>query len=160
MEDRETYASFRCHYGWWSDYRFTVETDYCWSSKLSTWDTSGDYTEDDAGTDEFLEWYEETRAADSRDNAEEGPTIEIVIGDIVVHAFDMTRDKSHADYRECVGFYAVREKERGASIKPLYAKFLTFYACDDRSFTMSEEKFVNLLSGFSIEDEFDALIED
>ncbi len=36
LKDQKSYATFRCHYGWWDDYRYTVETDYCWTSKLSS----------------------------------------------------------------------------------------------------------------------------
>ncbi len=97
--------------------------------------------------------------ADSRDEAEEGPTIETAIGDIVVHEFDIEKSRVHANYRECMGFYTVWEKERGAEAK-LYAKSLTFYACDNKSYAMTEFKLIQLLSHFSIEDEFDALIEE
>ena len=97
--------------------------------------------------------------ADSEDEAEEGPTIETAIGDIVVHAFDVEKSKVHANYRECMGFYAVWERGHGG-MRDLYAKSRTFHFCDNSSHAMSEIKLINLLSGFSIEDEFDSPIEE
>ncbi len=158
LREQKSYATFHCHYGYWS-WPFMVETDYCWSDDTSSWDEAGGYTGDEAGTDEFLDWYETTRVAGSRDNAEEGPTIETAIGDIVVHAFDVEKDKSHANFRECMGFYAVWDRGHGG-MRDLFAKSLTFYACDKSASTMSEIKLTRLLSGLSIDDEIDALIEE
>ncbi len=161
LEEKKSFGTFRCDYGYWGfddDQRSRVKAQYCWSDNVSSWDDSGGYTGEEADTDEFLEWNDETRLADSRDNAEEGPTIETVVGDVVVHAFDVEKDTSWKTYRECMGFHMVWGKGYGVSRK-LYAKSLTFYACDNATSTMSEAKLLRILSSFSIEGEFDALVE-
>ena len=158
MSEAESFDVFRSEYGYWGwdDNRPNrVETDYYWAEDFSAmWDDGGCYTGKEADTDEFLDWYDETRLVDSRDNAEEGPTIETV----VVHVFDVEKDRLHANYRECMGFYMVWEKGFGAA-RGLWGKSLTFYACGNDGHLMSEDKLTRILASFSIEGEFEALVD-
>ena len=90
--------------------------------------------------------------------AEEGPIIETAIGDVVVYAFDVVKDRSHARYRECMGFHAVWDRGPGG-MRGLFARTLVLVACDLRTSTMWEAKFTWLLSGMSIDGEFEALVD-
>ena len=84
----------------------------------------------------------------------DGPTIET----IVVHVFDVEKDRSHANYRECMGFYMVWEKGFGAA-RGLWGKSLTVYTCGNDGHLMSEDKLTRILASFSIEGEFEALVD-
>lgn len=156
-------ATFHCHYGYWgwdAPMKTRIEADYCRSDDTSSWgENAGGYSDDYKDTDQFLTQFEETRVANSREKAKEGPTIETVIGDIVVHVFDVNKDRSYARFRECMGFHTVWDRGSG-NMRSLYGKSLMLYACGNDGALMSETKLTKLLSGFSIEGEFEALIED
>ena len=157
LTDHLADATFRCHGGFWrsSDSQtFTVWIDHCWSEDVSAWEGGGGYTGEGVGTDLFVDWYFDGR----RDKAEKGPTIETAIGEVIVYAFDAEKDRSHARYRECMGFHAAWDRGPGR-MRDLFAKTLVLVACDLRTSTMWEAKFTWLLSGISIDGEFEALVD-
>ena len=115
------------------------------------------YVERDAFFDEFSALDE----AWIETGATEGPTISTVIGEIETFAFDIESDigSFEDDVRQCLGFTYGWDR-RIAQGWHHYPKWLNFYACGKGKPMISEAGFLHILSGFGIEGEFEALVED
>ena len=83
-----------------------------------------------------------------------GPTIETVLGEVGTTMFDVDTRTYGEDIRECIGFRFFWERRRDS-----YVKLLDFYVCGKEGGLMTEERFIEVLSGLSIEGEFDALVD-
>ncbi len=157
FEEKLFQSTYRCESGSWGfrRYAYRAETTYCWSDGLSsiTDESMGGYNKSDS--DEFFEFYSYTR--DSKYDAGSGPRIETAVGEVYTHAFDVDPNPAGSSPRQCLGFSVTFERGVGPSRK-LYTKYLDFYACGEGVFRISEETFLRILSGFSINDEFDSFI--
>ena len=84
----------------------------------------------------------------------EDPTITTIVGDIETTMFDAETKIYGNDRRECIGFRHWWDRCRDG-----YKKILDFYACGLDGRWMTENQFLEFLSGLSIKGEFDELFD-
>ncbi len=159
-EDESWFKAFRCESGTWdflgSSLPFKTEATFCWTGGLSAWLGGGSYHEIES--DEFFESFDETDKASIKSRSTEGPTIDTVIGTVSTHEFDIRGDRSGGEFRQCMGFSV--GWDRGFGLEGVhYGKALDFYACGVSGSSVAEPGLRRALSGFSIEGEFEALVE-
>ena len=151
---RDTGSVFYCELGWWgfqSGNRYKLQGDFCWTDDRGGWDYSKTVPV------ALFRTFGEIDNSFSRTGAEEGPTISTVLGDIRTLAFDVDRDNFGETSREYIGF-AQGFNAKTTQTWQHYKKVLYLYACGKNGLRMSEKRFLELLSGFSIEGEFEALV--
>lgn len=68
--------------------------------------------------------------------------------------FDVDTRTYGEDIRECIGFRFFWERRRDS-----YVKMLDVYACGKDGGLMTGDRFIEILSGLSIEGEFEALVD-
>ncbi len=143
-----------CDYAWWGfdSGPYEIQVEYCWSEGADGWDP--DYMGATTFLDEFYSTEDVVKSSATRVG-----TAETVVGDITLVGFDIDDDTYGEDHRECIGFSHGWDK-RLVFGDQWFGKFLAVYACGNGARRVSEDTFLGILSGLSIEDEFDALIED
>ena len=159
-EDEHWQTTFRCENGVWeflgATTPFKAEASFCWSDGMSPWEGGAGYTDVESGR--FFDYFYETDKASSKTKGASGPIIETVVGTISTHAFDIRGDRSGDAFRQCMGFSVAWDRGYGL-VRSLYGRVLHFYACGTAHFSMSEWALRRVLSGFSIEGEFEGLVE-
>ena len=150
-------ATYRCEAARWGFDTFhthRAEVRFCRSTRLSTWNGN----DREIASDDFFEFFHETRRADSKTRATAGLTVESVLGTLRTHAFDVDDSTFGDTYRQCLGFIAPWEADF-EGVDGLYGKALAFYACGKWDRPISEKRLAAILSGLSVQDEFEALTE-
>lgn len=152
---RDLGNEYKSEFAWWGFsewHRYQIEVAFYWAENRGGWD---DWVRPSAFFDEFGALNEEW----IKIGAEKGPTIDTVIGEIKTFAFDIDSETFGEKIRECIGFTHGWDR-RFVGGWNHYPKYLNFYACGTGGRRVSEETVLQILSGLSIEGEFDALIED
>ena len=142
-----------CELGWWGSERGRnrVQISFCWAEGPDGWEKEytpvGSFFNIFSALDDY-----------SKSGSSLGPTVSSVLGDIESLAFDDERNTYGKVNRECIGFSHLWDPRRVFGQR-WYGKYLSIYACgnDDRS--MTEGMFLHILTGVSIEGEFEALVE-
>ena len=149
---------YRLESGWWG-YEDTstdrVEVRFYWAETLNRgW--SSEWT----GKTTFFDEFNATDGGYSKGSATAGPVIETTLGDVETVGFDLDDggpDTYGDDNRRCLGFTIAWDQIHSFGTA-LHNKVLHVFACRHRE-TMSKWRLENILKGLSIEDEYDALIE-
>ena len=152
---RDMGNEFKSEFAWWGFsewHRYQIEVAFYWAKDRGGWNG---WVRPSAFFDEFGTLNETW----IKSAATEGPVIDTVIGEIKSFAFDIEKETFGDKVRECIGFTHGWDK-RHLGGWTHYPKFLNFYACGTGGRRVSEETLLTILSGLSIEDEFDALVEE
>ena len=146
---------YYCEFGEWGfkSGQHQVEAQFCWTDDLGGWE------KDAQQVDDFFPVFAITENPSHKANATPGPTVETVLGEVKTLAFDVELRTFAQTDRECIGFTYAWDRGTGVSWN-FFARVIDLYACAKDENTLTEEDFRRVLSGFSIEGEFDALIED
>ncbi len=141
-----------CDYAWWIDKgAYNVQIMFCWAEQgRDGW--KPEYATPTAFLNDF---YSTDGVVKSR--ATPAGTVETAVGTIEMVGFDINEYTYGEDRRECIGF------NKGWAPRVIYGeqwfgKIVSFYACGRLGLTIRKEKFLEILSGLSIEGEFEALV--
>ncbi|MCY4607351.1 MAG: hypothetical protein OXD40_01955 [bacterium] len=149
--DRNTGWVFHAEMAQWHFDEYRMEAAFWWSQDFAGgWGSEGGLEGNVFSWDTF-----EALTDRMKRKATDGPTIATVLGEIDTLAFDFDADTYGSDIRQCLSFSYPFDYQR--TTWSYYRKWLEIYACGENAIT--EEAFVQILSGLSIDEEFDALIE-
>ena len=150
--DRHRGVEYLTEYRWW-----TLDEDGH-TGEVAFWyatEDSGYWNRDLIHKRGFLtesNWLKDRDAGKS--GLSEGPTLATVVGDIETTVFSAKTQKDGEDLSECFGF-----RHWWGPYRNSYKRILDFYVCALEGNRVTEDQFLDILSGLSIKWEFDALIE-
>lgn len=147
--DRHNGRNYYTEYRWWGSDEddVVIQAAFWWAEDGGWWD------KDLIHKNGFLKNFGAVRNSPDM-GLTTGPTIETILGEVETTMFDVVTRTYGEEIRECIGFRTFWERRRDS-----YVKLLDFYACGTNGDLMTEDRFVEMLSGLSIDGEFEALVD-
>ena len=152
--DRDVGNVFHGEFAWWGFddwHQYQIEAAFFWAEDRGGWEW--------VRSNEFFDEFGALDESWIKTSASDGPVIGTIAGKITTYAFDIDSDTFGKDIRQCVGFTHGWDRRYLGGWQH-YPKILNFYVCGNGGRMVSEKTLLTILSGLSIEGEFEALIEE